>query len=341
MNRNFIFWLVIFLWGCSENKVTQHNIDFRLADEISATPDSFAVDFNFYPERWNICGDTLWVVNSRDSAFLTGLDLDTHKHVITWGNIGNGPEDFVSPGIIEEFDAKLLTLYGNTENKVVSYRIDNSKPIERTRGWMPMWMSDRGIPKPYTRIAAVNDSVVVGTYFFPRHAGADIFNTATSEMIAELTPAIDQPEENMSGPYEFKVAVGGNKVVLAYRYIQRIEVYDLDDSFAPTLNLTIGNTIDQYDLYDADRDQEMIKYFSDIQCDDARAYILYHGVAEERLGDSAAHLLVYDLDSGSNIANINLGTYFNQLLIGRDGTIYLYSPQSEDYIFTLPSPLKN
>ena len=308
--------------------------DVALSSIIKPELDSIQLSFRFYPERWTMTGgDTIWVINSRDSLFLTGFDIGKQHDFCHWGTIGNGPDEYVSPGIVEGNVESGFVLYGNTENKVVRYLFhdDGVSPIRR--GQMPQWMSAQGLPKPYTRMSAINDSICVGTYFLPRQAGADIFNWHTGELIEELDLSLKKPEENMSGPYEFKIASTSDKIVVAYRYINRVEVFKLDENFHAELIGVMGNEIDQNDLYESDRDAEMIKYYSDAQCDSGRIYLLYHGVAEKDLSTSPTYLRVYDMNLTENQQNAMFDQYLNQFLVADGGNVLLYSPNNEDYLF--------
>ena len=325
--------------GCSyhsgDNKTAVENI---LTSETVAHIDSIDLYFNFYPERWDMTGDSLWIVNSRDSVFLTGYDIDSNKVFCSWGNIGNGPDEFLSPGLIENVHDGFLWLYGNTENRIAQYMVKDNSPIEIIHYSMPVWIGGRGLPKPYTRIAAINDSICNGTYFLPRKAGADIFNIHTSKLLDEVDLCLQQPENSMSGPYEFKVSVSGNRLVFAYRYIDRIEVHRLKNDWSSELEYFIGNDEDQYDKYEADKDEEMIKYYSDIQSDSKYAYLLYQNNEERNLQNTKTHLLKYDLDSGKNVKNILLNGYFDKLLVNDKDVVVLYSPLEENKLFLLRNP---
>lgn len=304
------------------------------ADEISSEVDSIAFIWDFYPERWNINGDMLWVINSRDSLFLSGYDLRRDSLLCRWGYIGNGPDDFISPGIVEGLSDD-LKLYGNTECKVVGYAFDNGTLSVVSRGKLPVWNNEKSIPKPYTRISRINDSIGVGTYFFPRKVGADIIDMNTGKLLSEIQLGIEQSEEKMSGPRQFKTASTGDMIITAYRYLDRIEVYRINDKFEAVPVYAIGNSADQSDLYEADRDNEMVKYYSDVQCDKKYAYLLWHGVEEQNLETSPTRLLIYDMATGENIRNILLDRYYEQLLTDGDGRIMLWSPLAEDNIYSL------
>lgn len=331
----FILVTSLFLVSCStkhsDSDVTSSR-DVALTSAIQATLDSVLLTFNFYPERWSMTGDTLWVVNSRDSLSLIGYDIKSRRDFCHCGIIGNGPDEYVSPGIMEGDIEDGLVLYGNTENKVVNYSVCNDNIVPSKRGRMPEWISERGLPRPYTRIAAVNDSICVGTYFLPRQAGADIFNWYTGNLQSELNLSLKQPEEDMSGPYEFKIAASGDKIVVAYRYINRVEVFYLVNNHA-ILQCVLGDDINQNDLYEADRDDEMIKYYSDVQCDSTHIYLLYHGVEEKKLNVSSTYLRVYDINLTKNLQNLVFDKYYNQFLVNGEKAL-LYSPVDEDYLFT-------
>ncbi|MCC8072036.1 MAG: TolB-like 6-bladed beta-propeller domain-containing protein [Bacteroidales bacterium] len=332
-----IFSSAILFTGCtsshSDSKISLER-NLVLAPMIKPELDSMQLSFGFYPERWTLTqGDTIWVVNSRDSSFLVGFDMGEQHDFCHWGTLGQGPEEYISPGIVEGTNENGFVLYGNTENRVLSYLYQDEEVTPIRRGQMPPWITDQGLPKPYTRISAINDSIYIGTYFLPREAGADIFNWHTGELIEELPLSLEQPEENMSGPYEFKIASNGNKIVVAYRYVNRVEVFNLSDNYQAELECVLGDEITQNDLYEADRDAEMIKYYTDVQCDSSSIYLLYHGVAEKDLFHSPTSLRVYDIDLTENQQNAMFDRFFDQFLLTTSGDVVLYSPNNEDYLF--------
>lgn len=306
-----------------------------MASETKANLDSVDLHFNFYPERWDITGDSLWILNSRDSLFLTGYDIISNKEFCNWGTIGNGPGEYVAPGLIENASDGLLWLYGNTENRIAQYKIQDNTPIQINQYTMPVWIGERGLPKPYTRIAAINDSICIGTYFLPRKVGADVFNIHTAELLDEVDLGLLQPEDNRSMPYQFKVSVAGDKLIFAYRYVNRIEVHKLKNDWTTELEYIIGDENDQYDKFEADKDDEMFKYYSDIQSDSKYAFALYQNNEERNLNNTKTHLLIYDLETGENVKNILLPGYFDKLLVNNKGVAVLSSPLEENKLFYL------
>ncbi|MCM1111512.1 MAG: hypothetical protein NC336_09905 [Clostridium sp.] len=139
--RSIITLLVVFLLlsGCADDRSGVLVRDIELVPETVCSPESICLTFNFYPERWISRGDTLWILNSRDSLFLTGYDMSRDGVIAYWGKTGGGPGEYVSPGLVEGDRDGLLSLYGNTENKIVRYITDSSAPVEAVgRDKMPV-----------------------------------------------------------------------------------------------------------------------------------------------------------------------------------------------------------
>lgn len=295
--------------------------------------DSVNPPFVFYPERWTTDGVDLWIINSRDSFFLQRYSPKTNQVVWSGGSIGRGHFEYISPGIVEGISKGTMSLYSNTLGRVDKYSI-SKEPVLLNSAKLPVWNEMHEMPKPYTRMARVNDSIVIGTYFLPRKAGADIINVSQGVLVSDFPLGITQSDETPSCPYEFKVAADSRYVVVAYRYIDRLEVYSVNPNGITTLTQTIGNDETQIDLYDADRDDEMIKYYSDLFVYEDNLFVLRQNIEDGRMGDANTHLLVYDLESGINMENIALGREVSefQVIPGIDRIVF-YSILSPDVIY--------
>ena len=330
-----LFITIVLLISVNSCKNSNYKQDSKQVENITylRVNDSISLNSIFYPERWIINNDSLWVINSRDSLFLKVFDLSNGDCILKWGNLGNGPNEYVSPGLIEKFNGSGIGIYGNTERRIVSYLLNNGTMTSEAIYSLPSWHGN--LPKPYTRISSFNDSIMAGTYFLPRTAGVDIFNKFNGEIIYEFIPNIGKNEEDMSGPFEFKIATTDSLMAIAYRYLDLIEFLPIDHYFTPENYISIGNYENQKRLYDEDRDDEMIKYFSDIQISGGYAYALYQGVQEKNLSNAETKLKIYDLNDYKLVKTISLGRFFDQFLLRNNGEIILYSPEKEDYLFKL------
>jgi hypothetical protein len=324
--------------ACTQSSQKAQSVPPHPIEESTCAVDSTRLPFLFYPERWTASGNILWVVNSRDTPFLTGYDVATDSVVFKGGSIGNGPGEFIFPGIVEHVGPTSVTLYSNTQNKVVFYKFDNT--LEHAdEGHFPTWNKKQYLPKPYTRIAEISEHIAIGTYFFPREVGAEIIDLKAGKLIASIPLNISQDGERPSGPREFKVAANSSYCVMAYRYLNQLDFYDISNPKMPTLYKSIHIDSDQTTLYEQDRDDEMIKYYSDIQLDTKNAYVLNQSVAEGKLMGSCSHLQIFNLKDGKNIANIKLDKFYQELILMPSAhKILLYSPTNEDYLFSIDYP---
>lgn len=315
--------------GCRRNKAQEQ----CLTEERFIKLDSISPPFVFYPERWATDGVDLWIINSRDSFFLKRYSLKANLVLWSGGSIGSGHLEYISPGIVEGISKGTILLYSNTLGRVDEYSTSKD-PVMLHSAKLPVWSEIHGIPKPYTRMVRVNDSIVLGTYFLPRKVGADIINVSQGVLVSDFPLGITQNEETPSGPYEFKVAAGGSYAVVAYRYIDRLEFYSVDPNGITTLTKTLGNDETQMDLYNADRDDEMIRYYSDVFVYEDYLFVLRQNIEDGRMSDANTHLLVYDLESGANVENIALGREVSELQVIPDiDRIAFYSMSSPDVIY--------
>lgn len=293
----------------------------------------------FLPDRWTTKQGKAYITNFRDSLFLTVADLTTGEKIASAVSRGSGPGEFNVASMIEtSSDNARLGLYDLSPNKVVFYEetLQADPPVQEAwKGFLPGCEKMEGNPKPYTRLAQVNDTVVAGTYLMSRQNGVDFIDVKNGQLLSETTMAQAIPSGDPAGPYEFKVAIDsdGKTMVAAYRYLDRVDVYKIERDTAQ-LCRTIGRPVSQANLYKEDRDDEMVKFYSDVAVRNGKAYLLWQGVPEQQLGESHSFLQIYDLATMKNLANIDLGGYFRDLLVN-DDVVYLYSPTREDYIFSV------
>lgn len=323
---------ILLLPACSGGKQDKDK-EQHLTEERTILLDSIKPPFVFYPERWTTDGVDLWIINSRDSFFLKRYSPKNNHVLWSGGSIGRGHFEYIYPGIIEGISKETISLYSNTLGRVDEYST-SKEPVMLNSAKLPVWNEMHGIPKPYTRMARVNDSIVIGTYFLPRKAGADIINVHQGVLVSDFPLGITQNEETPSGPYEFKVAADGSYAVVAYRYIDRLEFYSVNPKGITTLTHILGNDETQTDLYNADRDDEMIKYYSDVFVYEGHLFVLRQNIEDGRMGDADTHLLVYDLESCINVENIALGREVSELQVipGIDRIVF-YSMSTPDVIY--------
>lgn len=127
-------------------------------------------------------------------------------------------------------------------------------------------------------------------------------------------------------------------MAIAYRYINRLEVYQIS-SLGFNLKFIIGDDKLQNDLYNKDRDDEMIYYYSDVICGKNTIYAIYQGTQVQNLSNVRSSLEIYNLE-GENLNTINLGRYISDIVIDETSNIvYACDKNIEDdylYYYQLP-----
>lgn len=328
--------IVMIAGGCSPKGSERGEGTKTLVAEGQTTLDSCRMNDRFLPSRWDAGKERLWVVNFKDSLFLTGYRLSDMSSALEWGHSGDGPDDFLSPGLVTNNAEGTVGVYSNTGNKIVTYATDDDRLREIGRGSFPIWNEKMGVGKPYTRLTRLNDSIYAGTYFMSHEIGTDLINIVSGKLTGELPLGVRMTDENrMSEPFTYSIAACGNRLAVAYKYMNRIEVFETDDNGVAKLTRFFGEPTDQSELYEADRDEEMIRYYCDIGMSGDRIYALFSGVAEGNLSGSESRLEIFETSTLRNLANINLKGYFSQLLAAGNGEVILYSPEREDYVFVM------
>lgn len=272
-----ILYAMLFV-GCRPSVSSQSEVKVcEKADWKSDSLHAVAIDlpFLFYPERWQLNNAHLYVLNSKTSPFLTIYSLSGSSY-IQWGNIGNGPREFIVPSLCEMKARDRVGIYSNSLNRLEVYKLDSDTMTLDKTFHFPLWNKQRGIPKAYTRLVQYNDSLFVGTSFMPKEISVELLNLKTEKVVDCADFPLRPQEKEYSGPYECKVAVGKDYMVAAYRYVNRLELFQLSPQKIQ-LKTVIGDAQVQYDLYRQNKDSEMIFHYSDVICGKDKIYALYQG----------------------------------------------------------------
>lgn len=297
---------LVCVFGCTQYS-KNHNIvqplPKVLVDIVDAEPDSVKLPFLFYPERWFMTGANLFVLNSKDTPFFTIYNFDTGK-VCQWGQIGTGPGEYVVPSLCRMNEPATFGIYSNGLNKLDIYQIVADSVSNLSAYHFPIWNKERGLPKAYTRLQQVDDSLFVGTSFTPKEIFVELMDMKKEKLVDAVDFLLKPSEDSYSNPYECKISVAGNQMAIAYRYINRLEIYEISP-VGFKLETVVGDDKTQETLCNQDRDEEMIVYYSDVICSTKGVYVLFQGVQEQDLSEVNSSLEIYDWE-GRNRAVFDL-----------------------------------
>ena len=294
--------------------------------------DSVQLPFLFYPERWFLTDNKLYILNNKDSLFLTVFDVRGDSVIFHGGTIGNGPGEYTVPSLGEMKQKNKVVIYSNGQNRLDTYNLNGGKLELKDIRHFPVWYKERGLPKAYTQLQQYNDSLFVGISFMPREIVVELIDTNNECIRGVVDFPLKPSASSYSGPFECKISVSTSYMAIAYRYINRIEIYHISaEGFS--LEYVLGDDKLQEDLYNQDRDDEMILYYSDVYCNDDYIYALYQGISCKDLSSARSHVEIYSLKEGKNIDNLELDELITDFTVGPDGMIYGYNPFSEEYLF--------
>lgn len=326
---SFFLYAMLFV-GCQQTTRVKNKVKecakTDLKDE-SVHPVVINLPFLFYPERWCLNNGNLYVLNSRISPFLAIYNLSDSSY-IQYGNIGNGPKEFIVPSLCEMKEPSKVGIYSNSMNKLEVYKLNvDSLSLDKTFHF-PLWNKQRGIPKAYTRLVQYNDSLFIGTSFMPREISVELLNLKAEKVVDCVDFSLKPKEEEYSEPYECKIAVGTDYMVAAYHYINRLEIYQLSDQKFQ-IKTIIGDANAQYDLYRQNKDSEIIFHYSDVVCGKNQIYALYQGVKEGELSHVNSKIEVYSYD-GTHLRTLDLGRSIAKILVDESSkSIYAFDRNEE------------
>lgn len=325
--------ITIFL-GCSHSGRKDNPITYPkdLVAEEKTMKDSVQLPFLFYPERWFLTDNKLYILNNKDSLFLTVFDVKEDSMVFHGGTIGNGPGEYAIPSLGEMKQKDRVIIYSNGLNRLDAYNLNDGKLELRDIRHFPIWYEERGLPKAYTRLQQYNDSLFIGTSFMPREITVELIDVNNECVRGAVDFPLKPSGQSYSGPFECKISASTSYMAIAYRYINRIEIYHVStEGFS--LEYVLGDDQLQEDLYNQDRDDEMIVYYSDIYCNNDYIYALYQGVPYKDLSSVESHVEIYSLKKGKNIGNLDLEQLITDFAVDSECVIYGYNPFSEEYLF--------
>jgi hypothetical protein len=130
--------------------------------------------------------------------------------------------------------------------------------------------------------------------------------------------------------YYFGMAANEKNLALAYKYMNRLEVFEYDTIMKPCL--IIGSDRDQHGLK---RWEDYITYYTQVLCDDNYIYGLYQGRKENEIKNSYIEIYTFD---GTPVLQIELDRYIYSIQPDKKrNCIYGYSPDNSfDFAYIYP-----
>lgn len=336
-NLTLILIFASLVWSC-QSPNTVKTVEKTFKSQTQLTVDSILLPEIVQNHRWYCRGNKMAVLDMKSDNFLGHLFKLPDMNLSTkFAPKGKGPGEYISPGLIIMNNELQIGLYELSKNSIDFYNIVNDTICFEKTYKFPVWMAERNLPKSYSRVWQISDSILLGITFPPQIAEIDLIDIKNVNLIGSVDFPLKPTGNAGSYPYLFQADYFDGKLVLAYNYINRIEVYNVSNSEIK-LNYIIGEDKTQEEIVLADKYDDMLLYYSAIACDKEKIYALYQGVPEGGLynnGTNYSTLEIFDIKSGEGGDMINLSQYFDDIIVNRTtGDIYASNPIcQEPYVY--------
>jgi hypothetical protein len=298
---------------------------------ISLSPDSVAIDVAVGISGWKLAGDQIVILSVQDREhFLYTFSVPDFKLLYEYGKYGQGPDEFIAVNWLDMTKENQLGLYDIPRRSMHLYNLEPDT-LYRYRTFMfKPW--DGNLCKPYSFIQQLNDSVFLMKADMREidHTEIEVVDICSDTVLQTFRNQITREPETIYSAYYFEMAADEKHLVLAYNYINRLEVFEYDTVMKPVL--LIGSDRDRHDLK---RWEDYVTYYTQVLCDDKYIYGLYQGRKEDEIENS--YIEIYTLD-GAPVLQIELDRYIRSIQPDKKrNCIYGYSPNdSFDFAYIYP-----
>lgn len=282
--------------------------------EIITTLDSITITEPLEIGTWGITDSAIWIIDyAYDGAICNLFSKDTGKKIDEYGNYGQGPYEFITmnPGYARQ--AKDLMFYDIMSAKLVLCAIENNLFSPMRTYILPK--DSEGLTYPYTNINQINDSIFLMKFDTDKESGWQIYNLNCNKGKCIYKNTIRNPNQSYT-PFDYAQAVNDSLIVVAYHYIDLVEIYGIDEEFNKiTLVKRLGRT----------ETQEFIADYNGLKHEYLCVSIVNNMAYCLRTNDGSeigSTILCFDLDSLKPIKQLTLDYKVNSIIFDKDSNLW-------------------
>jgi hypothetical protein len=343
MMRNSIKILSVFLLSfgaCSNNitKTPENETTFNKFPLVQLLEENEFMKFDtISPDGLFLYHDTLLIIRNKANSskyHFSSINLNSRNfisHHIESGYKTGQSLGFLSYGIV----SSNLWVYDLNKQKIIlSPLLLTDKKSDESK--------ELPLPVFYYSIQMDSDSTLIGSGNYDSDFKLTRFNLSTGKVLDELIPyhkaGSENPAREEKMAYESFLCLkpSANKCVLACRYADQIEVFDLDtkkstiikgpDGFGPEVDVVAGYEGKKM----ISRNNNTRFAAVSVKATDNHIYVLFSGNREEEiLPYYGKNIYVFDWD-GAPVKKIALKDYINDFVVTSDDSrIYTFNPQTK------------
>ena len=239
--------VVSILCACSGNDKNVGDVpDFASAEPLVA--DSVAVNEIIDPSAWQVIGNKILLSSSKSEKPIWVYSLPDFKFMYSYGNVGEGPDDFSSyPTIIRSPKEKdvFQVVY---RNKLKKYSLADTSAVRLEADTLLSVSQNTSIADG---VGAYHDSIFISLSMEIRDGELVSWMQAyngSSKVKADSLPSYMFSDWKVSekgysgGVHNFPLLIGsGDKLVVVYNDVYRVEIYRVEKNGALTLLSATGD----------------------------------------------------------------------------------------------------
>jgi hypothetical protein len=296
---------------------------------VSLSPDSAAVEVAVGIYGWKLVNDRIIILSAQDrDYFLYAFSVPDFRLVYKYGQYGEGPDEFTAVNWLNTTNENLLGLYDIPRLSMYLHNLESDTLYRYKTFKFNQW--DGRLSKPYTFIQQQNDSVFFLKADMRDYTEIEMVNINSGNVLQTFRNLITRKPNTIFTTYYFHLAANEKNLVLAYKYIDRLEFFKYDTVMKP--DLIVGSDSDQSSRK---QPEDYATYYTQVLCDDKYVYGLYQGQKENEIKNSYIEIYTFD---GSPVLRVELDRYIQYILPDkRRNCIYGYSPNdSFDFAYIYP-----
>ncbi|MDR1340143.1 MAG: TolB-like 6-bladed beta-propeller domain-containing protein [Prevotellaceae bacterium] len=298
--------------------------------KISLFPDSVAVDVAVGIYGWKLANDQIIILSVQDrDHFLYAFSVPDFKLLYKYGQYGQGPDEFIAVNWLNTTKENQLGLYDIPRWNMYLYNLESDTLYRYETFKFSQW--EGSLCKPYTFIQQLNDFVFLLKADMKEYTEIEVVDINSGTVLQTFRNLITREPNTIYTTYYFGMAASEKNLVLAYKYMNRLELFEYDTAMTP--RLIIGSDRDQHDRKQW---EDYVTYYTQVLCDDKYIYGLYQGGRKENeIRNSYIEIYTFD---GAPVLQIELDRYIYSIQPDRKrNCIYGYSPDNSfDFAYIYP-----
>ena len=311
MKHSVIILSLILLLSChrTSEQVERQMLDSQFQSCIVANDSVKALPVEVKVRQWALAGDTLYILSTERSNFLNEIKLEDMSLVGSFGNIGQGPGEYIYPRLISSgFGGMFL---GDAHLGIIRPINDSLKHEIIIPGDQQVQMNDAYL---------LNDTSLAYVALSPICTRLLVRDLTTGEDRDSLQlPVIPFPDSEMSTT-DFQVGSNGEYFVVAYKGVERFDIIRQADNLRP------GSTV----VFQGDASPDNRKFFFfDLACGKDFFALLSMKNKDVSQAESYPDIEIYDYQ-GNPLTKISINFLAYRILIDENRNRLLLLSATDD-----------